>query len=129
MSRSLRVTSSLAARLSSRSIYAPQRSFAVYAAARKPDLIQDMYLKSLREYKVPPQKASDAEGHVQKFTPPAAPKSPEETNLANDMKAYEDQVVEIEGQASASETQEPEEDYFEDLKHIDGKLSTGENHH
>lgn len=93
------------------------------------DLIQDMYLKSLREYKAPPQKASDAEGQVQKFTPPAAPKSPEEANLANDMKAYEDQVVEIEGQASAGETQEPEEDYFEDLKHIDGKLTTGEAHH
>ena len=45
------------------------------------------------------------------------------------MKAYEDQVVEIEGQASTGETQEPEEDYFEDLKHIDGKLSTGETHH
>jgi len=88
-----------------------------------------MYLKSLREYKAPPQKASDAEGHVQKFNPPAAPKSPEEANLANDMKAYEDQVVEIEGQASTGEAQEPEEDYFEDLKHIDGKLSTGEGHH
>lgn len=88
-----------------------------------------MYLKSLREYKVPPQKASDAEGHVQKFSPPAAPRSPEEANLANDMKAYEDQVVEIEGQASTGETQEPEEDYFEDLKHIDGKLYTGETHH
>ena len=88
-----------------------------------------MYLKELRAYKPPQVKASDAEGHVQKFTPPAAPKSPEETNLANDMKAYEDQIVEIEGQASSGTTQEPEEDYFEDLKHIDGKLSTGEGHH
>lgn len=93
------------------------------------DLIQDMYLKSLRDYKVPPTKASDAEGHVQKFTPPQAPKSPEEANLANDMKAYEDSVVEIEGQAAAGETQEPEDDYFEDLKHIDGKLTTGEPAH
>lgn len=88
-----------------------------------------MYLKSLREYKAPPQQASDAEGQVQKFNPPSAPKSPEESNLANDMKAYEDQAVEIEGQASTGEQQEPEEDYFEDLKHIDGKLSTGEAHH
>lgn len=88
-----------------------------------------MYLKSLREYKAPQQKASDAEGQVQKFSPPAAPKSPEETNLASDMKAYEDSVVEIEGQAATGEQQELEEDYFEDLKHIDGKLSTGEGHH
>lgn len=93
------------------------------------DLIQDMYLKGLREYKAPAQKASDAEGHVQKFSPPAAPKSPEDANLASEMKAYEDQTVEIEGQAATGETQEPEEDYFEDLKHIDGKLSTGEAHH
>lgn len=83
----------------------------------------------MREYKAPATKASDSEGHVQKFSPPAAPKSPEEANLANDMKAYEDQVVEIEGQAAAGEQQEAEEDYFEDLKHIDGKLSTGEGHH
>lgn len=78
-----------------------------------------MYLKELRQYKVPPTKASDADGHVQKFSPPSAPKSPEETDLASDMKAYEDQVVEIEGQAVAGETQEPEEDYFEDLKQFD----------
>lgn len=88
-----------------------------------------MYLKGLRDYKAPPQKASDADGSVQKFSPPAAPKSPEDTNLASDIKSYEDQVVEVEGQASTGETQEPEEDYFEELKHIDGKLSTGETHH
>lgn len=88
-----------------------------------------MYLKNLKEYKVPAAKASDAEGHVQKFNPPAAPKSPEESNLASEMKAYEDSAVEVEGQAATGETAEPEEDYFEDLKHIDGKLSTGEGHH
>lgn len=88
-----------------------------------------MYLKSLREYKAPAAKASDSEGHVQKFNPPAAPKSPEESNLASEMKAYEDSTVEVEGQAPAGESAAPEEDYFEDLKHIDGKLSTGEGHH
>lgn len=36
------------------------------------------------------------------------------------MKDYENQQVEIEGQAAAGETQSsPEEDYFEDLKQID----------
>lgn len=45
------------------------------------------------------------------------------------MKAYEDAPVEIEGQAAEGETQEAEEDYFEDLKHIDGKLTTGETAH
>lgn len=88
-----------------------------------------MYLKSLREYKAPASKPSDAEGHVQKFNPPAAPKSPEEANLASDMKAYEDSVVEIEGQAAVGEQQEQEEDYFEDLKHIDGELYGNDNAH
>jgi F-type H+-transporting ATPase subunit h len=79
------------------------------------DLIQDLYLKELRAYKPPPQKASDSEGHVQKFTPPTAPRSPEETNLASEMKEYEDQVVEVEGGAVAGETQAAEEDFFEDI--------------
>jgi F-type H+-transporting ATPase subunit h len=77
-------------------------------------------LKELRAYKVPLQKASDSEGHVQKFAPPAAPKSPEESNLASEMKAYEDQTVDIEGGAVAGETQSSQEDdYFEDLKQFD----------
>lgn len=82
-------------------------------------MIQDLYLKELKAYKTPPQKASDAEGHVAKFSPPAAPKSPEETNLASEMKEYEDQVVEVEGAAPAGETPPSEEDYFEDLKQFD----------
>lgn len=73
-----------------------------------------MYLKELRAYKPPPQKPSDSEGQVQKFTAPKAPKSPEETNLTNDMKAYEDQVVEIEGQAASGETEPVNDDWFEE---------------
>lgn len=78
------------------------------------DLIQDLYLRELKAYKPPPQKASDAEGHVQKFSPPTAPKSPEETNLASDLKAYDDSVVEVEGQSASGETQSVEEDLFEE---------------
>ena len=83
------------------------------------DLVQEMYLKELRAYKIPPPKPSDAEGHVQKFNPPPPPKSPEEVNLASEMKAYEDQLVEVEGLASTGETKEPEDNYFEDLKQFD----------
>lgn len=78
-----------------------------------------MYLKELRAYKVPQPKPNHAEGHVQKFTAPPPPKSLEETNLASEMKAYEEQPVEVEGQASTGEAQEPEDDYFEDLKQLD----------
>ena len=50
---------------------------------------------------------------------PKPPKSPEETSLANQMQEYENATVEIEGQAPAGESQEPEGDYFEDLKVFD----------
>lgn len=83
------------------------------------DIIQDLYLKELRGYRPQAVKATDAEGHVQKFNVPKAPKSPEETGIANQMQEYETSAVEIEGQASAGETQEPEGDYFEDLKVFD----------
>jgi len=104
-----------------------RRSFTA-SAAIKADLVQDLYLKELRAYKVPQTKPSDAEGHVQKFQAPAPPKSPEESNLASEMKAYEDQQVEVEGQASTGEAAEPEDDYFEDLKQFDESLTHGEGH-
>ena len=91
-------------------------------------MIQDMYLKELKAYKVPTPKASDSEGHVQKFNAPSPPKSPEETNLASEMKEYEDSAVEVEGQAATGETAELEEDYFEDLKQFDESLTHGEGH-
>lgn len=59
-------------------------------------------------------KSSDSEGHVQKFSPPKAPQSPEESDIANDLKAYEDQQVEVEGQASGGEASATEEDWFEE---------------
>jgi F-type H+-transporting ATPase subunit h len=83
------------------------------------DIVQDLYLRELRAYKQPAAKPTDAEGHVQKFTMPKPPKSPEETSLANQMQEYESSAVEIEGQASAGETEEPQGDYFEDLKVLD----------
>ena len=78
------------------------------------DLVQDLYLKELRGYKPPPVKPSDSEGHVQKFSSPKAPQSPEESDIANDLKAYENQQVEVEGQASGGEASAIEEDWFED---------------
>ncbi|KAK1813143.1 ATP synthase F0 subcomplex subunit H atp14 [Friedmanniomyces endolithicus] len=74
----------------------------------------DMYLKELKAYKTPPVKANDAEGQVQKFSLPKPPTSPEEADIANDLKAYEDQVPEVEGQAVAGSAGAPEEDWFED---------------
>ena len=74
-------------------------------------MVQDLYLKELKNYKVPPTKANDAEGIVQKFKIPQTPKSPEESSLANDLSAYETQAVEIEG-SSSDGTPAVEEDWF-----------------
>lgn len=78
------------------------------------DLVQDMYLRELKSYKPQQVKASDAEGHVQKFAMPAAPKSPEEGDLSNELKAYEDQQVEVEGQSSTPGAAPVEQDWFEE---------------
>merc|ERR1712151_906892 len=87
-----------------------RRTLITPTAVRQADLVQDMYLKELR-----PDKPTDAEGQVQKFTIPKAPQSPEEADLANDLKAYEDQVPEVEGQTTvASEAASVEQDWFEE---------------
>ncbi|KAM0800472.1 ATP synthase H chain [Usnea florida] len=92
----------------------PRRTFLAPTAALRADLVQDLYLKELRGYKPPPVKPSDSDGHVQKFSSPKAPQSPEESDIANDLKAYENQQVEVEGQASGGEATAIEEDWFED---------------
>ncbi|KAL8813644.1 MAG: hypothetical protein Q9200_000126 [Gallowayella weberi] len=78
------------------------------------DLVQDLYLRELRAYKPPPLKPSDSDGHVQTFSAPKAPRSPDEGDMARDLKAYEDQQVEVEGQAAPGEAGTPEENWFEE---------------
>ncbi|KAJ5514189.1 hypothetical protein N7463_003741 [Penicillium fimorum] len=102
MSQSLRASVSVA-----------RRTF-LTSAVRQADPVQDLYLRELKAYKPTPIKAGDAEEHVQKFTAPKAPKSPEETNLASELSAYESQEVEVEGQAAAGEAAPVEESWFEE---------------
>lgn len=80
------------------------------------DLVQDLYLKELKAYKPTPIKASDSEGVVQKWAVPATPKSPEEADIANELKAYESSTVELEGQGETSEggVSAVEQDWFEE---------------
>lgn len=78
------------------------------------DLIQDMYLRELKSYKPAPVKPSDAEGHVHTFAVPKAPQSPEESDIAKDLNAYETQAVEVEGQSTESGAAPVEEDWFEE---------------
>lgn len=78
------------------------------------DLVQDLYLNQLKAYKAPTVKASDAEGHVQKFALPKPPTSPEEADLQSGLKDYETQVPEVEGQSGAPGAAPVEEDWFEE---------------
>lgn len=73
-----------------------------------------MYLRELKGYKPTPIKASDSEGHVQKFSAPKPPHPPEEGDIAQDLKAYEEQQVEVEGQVASGEAAPVEEDWFEE---------------
>lgn len=78
------------------------------------DLVQELYLRELKNYKVPQVKASDAEGSVQTFTVPQTPTSPEEADIASELKSYETQSVEVEGAVGEEGATLPEEDWFEE---------------
>ncbi|KAL9637637.1 MAG: hypothetical protein Q9204_001800 [Flavoplaca sp. TL-2023a] len=91
-----------------------RRMFSTPNSILRADLVQDLYLREIRAYKPPPVKPSDSEGHVQKFTAPKTPQSPDEGDIAKDLKAYENQQVELEGQAAPGESGAAEESWFED---------------
>ncbi|RAH48066.1 ATP synthase subunit H [Aspergillus aculeatinus CBS 121060] len=113
MSQSLRASRSLFTRVSRQQVSVARRTF-LTSAIRQADPVQDLYLRELRAYKPTPVKPGDADAHVLKFSPPAAPQSPEEANLASELKSYESQEVEVEGQAAAGEAAPAEESWFEE---------------
>lgn len=78
------------------------------------DIIQDMYLKELKGYKPTPIKPSDADAHVQKFKAPTAPPLPEDIDVAKELKEYEAQQPEVEGQAGQPGSAPAEESWFEE---------------
>ncbi|KAJ5793044.1 hypothetical protein N7504_000344 [Penicillium tannophilum] len=110
MSQSLRASRSLFTRAARQQV--PVARTFVTSAVRRADTIQDLYINQLKAYKPTPIKASDADAHVQKFALPKAPASPEEANLAGELSAYEQSVVEVEGQAAAGEAAPVEESWF-----------------
>lgn len=78
------------------------------------DFVQDLYVKELRAFKPTPLNPNDSEGHVQQFSLPKARASPEESDIAKDLKSYDSQVVEVEGQEVGGRATSTEEDWFED---------------
>ncbi|CAG8888128.1 unnamed protein product [Penicillium egyptiacum] len=113
MSQSLRASRTLFSRASRAQVSVARRTF-LTSAVRQADPVQDLYLRELKAYKPTPLKAGDADEHVQKFTAPKPPQSPEEANLASELSAYESQEVEVEGQAAAGEAAPVEESWFEE---------------
>ncbi|OAL00370.1 hypothetical protein IQ06DRAFT_377190 [Phaeosphaeriaceae sp. SRC1lsM3a] len=94
--------------------FVARRTFITPTAVRSADLVQELYLRELKNYKVPQVKASDAEGSVQKFAVPQTPTSPEEADIASELKSYETQAVEVEGAVGEEGAPLPEEDWFEE---------------
>ncbi|OJJ76186.1 hypothetical protein ASPBRDRAFT_72201 [Aspergillus brasiliensis CBS 101740] len=114
MSQTLRASRSLFSHVSRQQVSSVSRRTFLTSAVRQADPVQELYLRELRAYKPTPVKPGDADAHVQKFAVPAAPQSPEEANLANELKSYESQEVEVEGQAAAGEAAPVEESWFEE---------------
>ncbi|CAJ2512950.1 Uu.00g010690.m01.CDS01 [Anthostomella pinea] len=85
------------------------RGFIAPTVSRRADFVQELYLKELKAYKPTPIKDSDSVGQVQTFSAPKAPKSPEETDLANSLKEYESMAVEVEGNEGATPGSTPAE--------------------
>jgi F-type H+-transporting ATPase subunit h len=89
------------------------------------DLIQDMYIRELKNYKSSPPDPKEAAQTTKHWQPPAPPVAPKiETSIDQDLQAYRDEPVDLDTSASESETQEekPEEDWLviedpEDEKH------------
>lgn len=66
----------------------------------------------MKGFKPTPIKASDADSVVQKFKLPTAPAAPADIDVAKEMKEYESQQPEVEGQAEAGSAP-AEQDWFE----------------
>jgi F-type H+-transporting ATPase subunit h len=85
--------------------------------------VQDLYLRELKAYKPTPVQAGDSEGQVQKFAVPKAPASPEESDIASDLKTYETQQVELEGSSTEGGAAPVEEDWFEEEPEDDAPVA------
>ncbi|EJT50698.1 hypothetical protein A1Q1_08250 [Trichosporon asahii var. asahii CBS 2479] len=103
------------------------------ASAQRGDLVKDMYLNQLKNYKAPATSKADAEQHVRKFTAPEPPKAPElPSDLAADMSAFDAQNPTIGGPKKAVKAEKTESDGMtadQYLKFLEQPLPKEEKHH
>ncbi|PHH60093.1 hypothetical protein CDD81_2137 [Ophiocordyceps australis] len=105
LSRSSRAGLALVAR--SARCHGFARTFIAPTISRRADFVQELYLKELKAYKVPQVKENDSAGQVLTFKLPKTPASPEEADLASNLKEYENMAVDIEGQSPSSQSTPP----------------------
>lgn len=80
------------------------------------DIVTDLYLKQVKEYKPAPSKASDSEGQVKNWSVPAAPAAPQELgDVSSELSAYETSEAggEASGASKESAAKSDEGDWFE----------------
>lgn len=82
------------------------------------DIVQDLYLKELKNYKPAPAKANDHEGQVKPWHAPTAPTVPDLglSGVQQDLATYESQAVEVEGSSVDVDTasSRSNDDWFEE---------------
>lgn len=83
------------------------------------DIVQDLYLKELKNYKPAPAQANDHEGQVKPWHAPAAPSVPDLglSGVQQDLASYESQAVEVEGSVAEVDTasaRKTSDDWFEE---------------
>lgn len=84
------------------------------AGLTNPDIVTDMYLKSLKDFKPTPAKASDSEGQVKNWASPAPPKAPEgASDVASELSAYDSTEADSSAASSGSDKAESDGDWFE----------------
>ena len=84
------------------------RSFSV--ASRRCNLVSDLYIQHIKDFKPSPISAKDAEEAVKPFKLPAKPTVPESEISADGVSAYES--AEVETQSAPSGEAAPAEDWF-----------------
>ncbi|AET38604.1 F1F0 ATP synthase subunit h Ecym_3095 [Eremothecium cymbalariae DBVPG len=99
------------------------RGFSLSVARR--DLVQDLYLKELRNTKVASMTSQDAQGSVKPWVLPSKPSAPEFglSGAVDELNAYEAQEVETVGEQEAAETTEAAEGDWLVLEEVEEKDS------
>ncbi|ORX34419.1 ATP synthase complex subunit H-domain-containing protein [Kockovaella imperatae] len=107
------------------------RSFSVSASSRK-DLVQDLYISQLKNYKAPAQTKDAHVGNVRNYTAPSPPKAPVlPSNLAEELSKFDAEEPTLGAsstEATASSTEEQGESAQDYLNFLEADHPKKEHH-